>query len=229
MDSVEIYTGTFGSGKTEIVLNRALDYAAKDLDVCVIDLDITKPFFRSREHRNLLEDRGISIVIPDGSLAETDLPIVSPKIIGTLTSMRGKVLIDVGGDYQGAIVLGRFAKMLKQRDCEMFFVINPYRPRSMDFTRVVSLIEQIETASRLEVSAIVSNPNLGSDTTLPDIIEGFYKVKNLAHMLKIPIAFCSALAEFSPDLSKEIQVPVLELMKMIVPPWESQEIAIIPT
>jgi hypothetical protein len=224
MDSVEIYTGYSGSGKTEIVLNQALKYAAKQFNVSVIDLDFTKPSFRSREYRNMLKGKGVNIVAATDNLSNIDLPVVDPRILGVLTSTGGKVLIDLGGDDKGAIILGRFAKVLRERDYQMFFVVNPYRPQCMDIEKLVELSEKIVAVSRLNVSAIIANPNLGWDTTLTDILNGFDKVNEFAYILQMPIALCAVLSSFSMELSGKIQKPLLEIKKMIIPPWESSQI-----
>ncbi len=61
---VTVFVGHFGSGKTEIALNGALDLAATGEPVTLVDLDVVKPYFRSRAARNLLEQAGVELVAP---------------------------------------------------------------------------------------------------------------------------------------------------------------------
>ena len=56
---VTVYVGHFGSGKTEIALNRALDLAAAGVPVTLADLDVVKPYVRTRSAKAILEDAGI--------------------------------------------------------------------------------------------------------------------------------------------------------------------------
>ncbi len=61
---VEIFIGPFGSGKTEVVLNRALHLAARGAHVSVIDVDVVDPFFRARQARACLAAGGVTLVAP---------------------------------------------------------------------------------------------------------------------------------------------------------------------
>ncbi len=53
---VTIFTGAYGSGKTELALNIALKLKQKYDDVALVDFDIVNPYFRSSEHKAMLED-----------------------------------------------------------------------------------------------------------------------------------------------------------------------------
>ena len=77
---VTVLVGHFGSGKTEIALNGALDLAAAGLRVTLADLDVVKPYFRSRSARAILSDAGIELVAPTGANVHADLPIIVPQI-----------------------------------------------------------------------------------------------------------------------------------------------------
>ena len=51
---IHIFTGHFGSGKTEVALNFALQEKKKGEDVVIVDLDIVNPYFRTNDARNVL-------------------------------------------------------------------------------------------------------------------------------------------------------------------------------
>lgn len=51
---VKIFMGEFGSGKTELAVNYALQLKAQGLDTAIVYLDLVKPYFRVRENRALL-------------------------------------------------------------------------------------------------------------------------------------------------------------------------------
>lgn len=220
MAQIEIYTGHFGSGKTEVVLNRALTYLEQGENVHVVDLDIVKPYFRLREVRHFLKEVGVNLIIPGGEFENLDLPVISPNILGTLTSAQGKILFDVGGDPMGATALGGFAQLIRPQDYEMFFVVNPYRPFTKDISLVGKMFQDIEVASRLNVSGIISNPNLGQGTLLADLRLGLPRVKEMAMTLGLPITFTAITEKYIDQLVSEIEGPVLKLKNFLLPPWE---------
>lgn len=223
MAQIEIYTGHFGSGKTEVVLNRAVAYASQGKTVHLVDLDIVKPYFRSREVRHFLKTCGVNLITPGGELENADLPVISPKVLGTLTSAQGIILFDVGGDPMGATALGAFAQLIGRQGYEMFFVINPYRPFTKDIPMVTKMLHDIETASRLKVSGIISNPNLGRGTLLEDLRLGLPLVLEMAEDLGLPIS-CTAITEkYADQLVNEIEGPIQTIRNFLLPPWELEE------
>ena len=68
---VTIVCGHYGTGKTNLTVNLALDLAAAGHKVTVIDLDIVNPYFRVSEQRELLEGQGVRLIAlcPDGRRA----------------------------------------------------------------------------------------------------------------------------------------------------------------
>ena len=57
-------TGHYGSGKTNLAVNLAVDYAKAGERVTVIDLDIVNPYFRTRDSEDELDRAGRSLRIP---------------------------------------------------------------------------------------------------------------------------------------------------------------------
>lgn len=223
MARIEIYTGHFGSGKTEVVINRALAYAAQGEVVHVVDLDIVKPYFRSREARQFLIEGGINLITPGGELENADLPVISPNVLGAITSAQGKILVDVGGDPMGATALGAFAQLIGSQGYEMFLVLNPYRPFTNDSSKVRKMLQDIEIASRLEVNGIISNPNLGQKTLLVDLRLGLPLVEELAKTLGLPISFTALTEKYADQLASEVEGSIQKVKNFLLPPWEIEE------
>lgn len=220
---IEIYTGHFGSGKTEVVLNRAVEFAQQGEQVTVVDLDIAKPYFRSREARTFLKELGVRLVMPDGGLEDSDLPIVGANVLGAITSAQGRVLFDVGGDSIGATALGAFAPFLRQREYQMYLVVNPYRPFTKDIPTVTRMLQEIQRAARLKVDGIVSNPNLGCETTLTHLRQGYAQVEEFAAALQLPILLTAVTDRFADRLAGHLQGPVQRVTNFLLPPWELEE------
>src|SRR5208337_1371641 len=96
---ITILVGHFGSGKSELAVNFA--YAAKKqgLDVTLCDVDVVKPYFRSRLVKADLLQAGIHFVAPEGEQFYADLPIVIPAVRGAIQQAlagRTHTLLDVG-------------------------------------------------------------------------------------------------------------------------------------
>ena len=123
-----IFVGHFGSGKTEIALNGALELAAGGRAVTLADLDVVKPYFRSRSARDILSRAGIELLAPTGANVHADLPIIVPQIRSQLRDSNRRLIMDVGGDEVGARVLGSLSDVVPFDDTDCFLVLNFRRP-----------------------------------------------------------------------------------------------------
>jgi ferredoxin len=86
---VTILTGHFGSGKTEIAINLALNEKKLHNKTAINDLDIINPYFRSRDVSDIFEQQDIELIAPANRLATSDLPIVSGEIYRILHHLCG--------------------------------------------------------------------------------------------------------------------------------------------
>ena len=90
-----------------------------------------------------------------------DVPVIGPEISVALRHDSRRVILDVGGDEDGAIVLGRFYHEINQSDYDMFFVFNRARPMTINLDETLTYINEIETSSRLKITGIInSTPTL---------------------------------------------------------------------
>ena len=233
-----IFTGRFGSGKSETAINYAVSLARNMPEkaqllgsaekrqtgrVILIDLDIVTPYFRSRETADRLLDLGVKVVAPSVIGQYLDTPAITPQILGAIQQSDLPVVLDVGGDKQGARALGQYSPTISQGDYAMHFVVNPYRPFTDTVGGLSSSIAEIEASARLEVSSLVSNPNLIGETTFEHVIQGHAKIERFARILGLPISFVcverhwiDAIAPGSPAFAQ----PVLVLDRHFVMSWE---------
>ena len=58
------FIGLFGSGKTEVAINWALELKKEHEKVAIIDGDIISPYFRTRDVAEELERMGLVTVYP---------------------------------------------------------------------------------------------------------------------------------------------------------------------
>ena len=95
-----------------------LELAAAGMRITLADLDVVKPYFRSRSARAILSDAGIELLAPTGANVHADLPIIVPQIRSALREPGRRVIVDVGGDSTGARVLGSVADVMPVDETE---------------------------------------------------------------------------------------------------------------
>jgi len=187
LGNMTIYAGGFGSGKSELALNHAMQMAVISSDVILADLDLVNPYFASRDLHDALRLAGIRLVAPAGNLSFGDVPAIPHEIIG-LTRQENNMVIDVAGDEVGSLVLGYLSKYILSRPVyDFLLVLNPYRPFAQDLENVILLRNQLERAAHIKFTGIVSNPNLLQETSTAIIRDGHAKVAGFSKALNIPI------------------------------------------
>ncbi len=218
---VSIFTGPFGTGKTEVAINYAIHVAAGPDAVILTDMDVITPYYRSRDMATRLEKWGIQVVSPPEITKRVHVPAVSAEIWGSLQQESGLTVVDVGGDAQGARAIGQFKAVLERAGYEMYLVVNPYRPFNATVELIARTLEDIEMNSRLQASALVSNPNLIAETTLEIIDKGHRAVKRAANELGLPIVFlCVEERLLEEGVERLYSEPILPLTRHFRPPWE---------
>ncbi|MBP2634200.1 MAG: hypothetical protein H6Q72_107 [Firmicutes bacterium] len=213
---ITIFVGEFGSGKTELAVNYTLQLNAAGMDTAIVDMDLVKPYFRTREQRELLEKRGVRVVAPDARLSHADLPVLPQNLIQALSQTQTKVVMDVGGG-DASIALGQLKRYFDKYSYQALLVVNTKRPFTRDPQGIIQTLARIEEISRLKISGIVSNTNLGSDTTAEHIYQGLAVVEQAAKQLALPVTWVVV-----PDwlkLTDEIKPPLFILTPCTHYPW----------
>jgi hypothetical protein len=218
---ISIFTGRFGTGKTEVAINYALALAELDGSVTLTDMDVVTPYFRTRDVTERLKPRGVEVVAPADFSRDIHLPAVSARIWGTLQNEDGRTVMDVGGDSQGARAIGQFKALFERSGYVMYLVVNPYRPFNATVERIAQTVVDIESNTRLQTGALVSNPNLIADTTLQIVRDGHCLVEQASKELGLPIAFlCVEQQLLKGSVEESWGQPVLPLTRHFMPPWE---------
>jgi len=218
---VTVFVGHFGSGKTEIALNVALDGASRGEAVTLADLDVVKPYFRSRAARDLLAASGVALLAPGGENTFADLPIIVPQIRSGLRDPGRRLVLDVGGDDTGARVLGSLSDVVPKDETDCLLVLNFRRPSTPDVDAAVTMIREIEAVGRLPITGLVSNTHLLSETTVDLVEEGWRMAVETADRVGVPVVAVAASADLAPEVRRlDVACPVLSLRRIIRPPFE---------
>jgi len=223
-----VLVGHFGAGKTEIALNLAVLFRNRGDQVTLVDLDIVKPYFRSRQAREELAALGVELVVPQGEQFYADLPIVVPRVRGVMDNAASgarRVIVDVGGDDSGARVLGSLSEAMDAAATELLFVVNGRRPFAEDCDAVVQMLREVETAARLPVTGLIANTHLMEETTPADVAAGVRLAREVSGKTGIPIRFCAVLARLLESsiagLAENGTCPQLPIERRILPPERS--------
>ena len=183
MDSkrLTLFAGHYGSGKTNIAVNYALSLAKEGKTVCIADLDIVNPYFRTKDSESELKAAGIRLVSPQYANSNVDLPALPAESYSLVQDKSVYGIMDIGGDDRGAYALGRYAGAIKaENDYRMAFVVNCYRPLTSTVEDTVEIMREIEAASGLEFTCIVNNSNLGPETTPETVLDSIDFVEKLS-------------------------------------------------
>jgi len=221
LTGIVIIVGNYGSGKTEISINLAVNRKLKGIDVRIADLDLVNPYFRTREARGQLSELGIDVVLPPEKYLQADLPILSPSISGMIRQPNQLTLLDAGGDGVGATVLATLADPLRDKSVHMLQVVNPFRPFTDSVKGCLKIRHEIEKASKMTVSGIIGNANLIDETRVEDIYRGYGFVKELSKEYGLPLEFITVAVNLLPALdTKRFSCPILTIKRQLVPPWK---------
>lgn len=167
-----VLTGNYGSGKTELALNLALQSASKGFRTTLVDLDIVNPYFRSAEKSAELEEKGIRVLMPTFALTTVDIPALPAEIQSVFETPWDKIIFDVGGDDTGAAALGRYAPQFRRyrQQTVSVMVINCMRPLTGTLEDILDLNGRIAARGRLQTDWFINNTNL-ADQTEPDMVQ----------------------------------------------------------
>jgi hypothetical protein len=183
---ITIITGHFGTGKTNFSVNYALWLKSRGCSVSVADLDIVNPYFRTADFKQLFADNEIRLAVSDFANSALDIPSLKLGVQGELSKSE-HLIIDVGGDADGARALGRFAPVLENHGYEMLYVINCYRYLTQSAADAVTLMRSIENSCGLKCTAIVNNSNLGTETTAEIVDKSLPFAEKAAKLTGLPL------------------------------------------
>ena len=223
MKRFNIFVGNYGSGKTEISLNTALELRRQGKEVVLADVDIVNPYFRSSEHQQLLKDAQIRLIMPPGANTNVDIPSLPLDIYAVFNGTHHAVL-DCGGDPAGATALGALKHKIAEveEETEVYFVMNARRPLQQTAAETLEMLRSIEYVSRLKVTGIINNTNLADETTVKDLLYGQRVASEVSRETGIPLSYVSGKREIIEEYLKEMpqdKDKVLVIQRYMKPEW----------
>jgi hypothetical protein len=238
---ITIFTGHFGSGKSEVAVNFALKIArarksspdspadaagsqAHYPRVALADLDIVNPFFRSADARLLLENEHIQMITTGYANTNVDVPALPAAMNALFEDPGMQMVLDIGGDDLGARVVSRYHQEIAGSEHAMFVVVNTRRPETDTPEKVLAMLDMIETSARLRAKGLVNNTNLLGETRTEILLEGQAILLEVSRRRGIPVAMMSGfpdvLAGVTEAEAAQTLYGLLALEKSIRLPWD---------
>lgn len=183
-----LFAGHYGSGKTNIAVNYAISLAKEDKQVCIGDLDIVNPYFRTADSAKELHSAGVTLISPQFANSNVDLPALPAEAYRLVEDKSIYGIMDIGGDDRGAYALGRYVPAIKaEGNYRMVFVANCYRPLTRTPEEAMEVMAEIEAACGLAFTDIVNNSNLGPETTAQTLLDSLDYIEKLSKLSCLPV------------------------------------------
>ncbi len=222
---ITVLMGHAGVGKTNVALGFALAEAAAGREVTLADLDVVNPYFRSSDYPELLDDAGVRLIAP--VLARTTLD--TPSLTGELDAVielalaapeHRRLILDVGGDDDGATTIGRWSAQLRKADARVLYVVSAFRALTQAPEEAAAMLPSIEEHAHLRADAILNTSNLGDETTIEHVERGRVFAREVARLCGLPLeatVIPDVVGEM-PEASEEDE-PMLLMPRHVRLPW----------
>ena len=201
-----LFAGHYGSGKTNIAVNYALLLAGQGKQVCIGDLDIVNPYFRTKDSAKVLENAGVTLISPKFANTNVDLPALPAEAYRLVEDKSVYGIMDISGDDRGAYALGRYVpSILQENNYRMVFVANCYRPLTRTPEDAMEVMAEIESACGLRFTDIINNSNLGSETTPETVLQSRDFIEKLSELTNLPVFATTAVAAVAEKLQGVVE------------------------
>lgn len=191
LSPITVLVGHAGVGKTNTALGLALAQADAGHDVTLVDLDIVNPYFRSSDYPGLLAEHGVHLVSPVLARTTLDTPSLSGEVDtvleGAARDPEARVIVDVGGDDDGATALGRYAERLDATVAHVYYVVSAFRSLTLTAGDAAEMLPEIEWHAHLRADGVVNTSNLAEATSIANVRHGRAFAKETAELLGLPL------------------------------------------
>ncbi len=203
---ITILSGHYGSGKTNIAVNFALELKKQADKVAIADIDIVNPYFRTKDSEELFNKNNIRLICSPYANSNVDIPALPQEMYSVVDDDSLYSILDVGGDERGALALGRLVPKIKEtNNYDMFCVVNVFRPLTRDVESIYQVFSEIENACKLKFTGIINNSNLGLETTKEDVISSIKTVEEFSKKVNLPLLFTAVSEKLYDELKGEIE------------------------
>ncbi|MDR2035574.1 MAG: hypothetical protein LBP91_02735 [Coriobacteriales bacterium] len=212
-----VVLGHYGSGKTNLALNLAKKLSDLGRPPLVVDLDVVNPYFRTTDYQELTDREGIEVVGPVFGNSSLDAPSLAPGIDSMIreASLQRPVILDVGGDPDGARALVRYAPEIRSVENRLtLLVVNARRPESQQVEDNLMMIGAISGMTNLPIEALIGNTHLAEFTTFETIEQSLELLEELSTISRLPLMAVTIPAGLTvPPGSEDLYLPIERLVR----------------
>ena len=221
---ITVIVGHAGVGKTNVALGLAKAEAAAGRTVTLADLDVVNPYFRSSDYDDQLREAGVRLIAPVLARTTLDTPSLTGELdaaIEQTTDPDVRLIIDVGGDDDGATTIGRWSRQLTEAGAEVLYAVSAFRALTSTPEEAAALLPGIEEHAHLRATGILNTSNLGDETTAAHVEAGRTFAAEVARLTGLPL-----VATVAPEVSGykpttgELTEPILTMPRHIRLPWD---------
>ena len=240
---IVVLMGHAGVGKTNVALHLARLAAEAGYATTIADLDTVNPYFRSSDYTELLDAWGVALEAPVFARTTLDTPSLTGRLNaiiervaadsgGRAGSSEERLIIDVGGDDDGATTIGRFSRKLTEAGAEVLYVVSGMRALTPTPEDAAAMLPEIEAHAHLTATGVLNSTNLSLETTLETVRAGRDFAQACASLLGLPLVATAvpevALRSLLPGQTLEETLNVagdaheelIVLPKYVGIPWE---------
>lgn len=212
MSRIKIFTGHFGSGKTEVAINYSIKMSKEGKKVALVDMDTINPYFSIRDIKVKIEkDYMIRVISTSKDLINAELMVLSAEILSVFNDKSYEVILDVGGDDVGARVLGVYNKYFEEEGYSMYYILNNSRMETLNCITASKYLKSIELASKLKVTGIISNSHMMKETESRHILKGDIESFELSKFLNIPYKYTVCTKKFEEVIKDKVNGEILPI------------------
>ncbi|MFU7514332.1 ATP-binding protein [Clostridium sp. HCS.1] len=212
MSRIKIFTGHFGSGKTEVAINYSIKMSKEGKKVALVDMDTINPYFSIRDIKVKIEkDYMIRVISTSKDLINAELMVLSAEILSVFNDKSYEVILDVGGDDVGARVLGVYNKYFEEEGYSMYYILNNSRMETLNCISASKYLKSIELASKLKVTGIISNSHMMKETESRHILKGDIESFELSKFLNIPYKYTVCTKKFEEVIKYKVNGEILPI------------------
>ena len=104
----------------------------------------------------------------------------------------------------------------------MFFIINTFRPLTRSVHDILEITNEIEISSRLKITGLVNNSNLGYLSSADDILSGQAIIEEVSEKTGLPILYITGRQDILDRLPTDLSYPKLGLELNMNLPFETK-------
>ena len=163
----------------------------------------------------------------------------TPSLTGELDAAIGqtaadpnaRLILDVGGDDDGATTIGRWSRLLADAGAYVLYVVSAFRALTQTPAEAAAMLPDIEDHAHLRANAVLNTSNLGDETTLDHVRHGRAFAREVAVLCNIPLAatVVPQVAAGTMDADRVIEAltegeqdpePLLLMPRLVRTPWD---------